>query len=85
MSEIHSSKEKPAHGYSYFLKSSLIQSLLSENDIQIPTYINFINTDRFFDAEYLLPNQNVEYHRFYITDCETHCRAKNHCDLPEEK
>jgi len=66
MTKIFVERDKVRKGFSYPLKSSFIENLFSENNITIHTYLNYINSEIFFDAHFWLPNDNVPYPRFYI-------------------
>ena len=59
-------KEKLPKGLSYALKTSTIERVLVEN--QIDTYVHLIYSKSkiFFDAHYWLPNENVDYFRLYV-------------------
>ena len=59
-------KEKIPKGFSYALKSSMIVEAFEENSISTDTSLNYYHSSIFFHAHYWLPNQNVDYCRFYI-------------------
>ena len=59
-------KQKLPKGLSYALKSSLLEEAFKENKIKTDTHLVFSISDIFFDAHYWLPNENIDYHRFYI-------------------
>jgi hypothetical protein len=59
-------KEKLPKGFSYPLKSSILENVLQENNISTYVQLNYIKSKIFFDAHYWLPNNNVDYDRFYI-------------------
>ena len=59
-------KRKLPKGYSYALKSTMIENVFKENNITTYTHLIYCYSEIFFDAHYLIPNQNVDYYRFYI-------------------
>lgn len=63
-------KDKIPKGRSYALKTSLLETVVAEYNIQTRIHLEYHNNPHplhFFRAEYWLPNKNVEYDRFYIT------------------
>jgi hypothetical protein len=59
-------KHKLPTGYSFALKTSMLEKALIDNNIIIDTQLICSKSEIFFDAHYWLPNQNVDYPRFYI-------------------
>jgi hypothetical protein len=59
-------KHKLPKGFSYALKSSMLEKAFTENNIITTTQLIYSKSDIFFDAYYWLPNHNVDYSRFYI-------------------
>ena len=59
-------KGKISKGFTYPLKSSLLAKLMSDAGINVNTHLIFDRNHVPFEAFYWLPNQNVEYERFYI-------------------
>jgi hypothetical protein len=59
-------KQKLPKGFSYALKTSMLERAFIETKITIDTHLIYSNSEIFFDAHYWIPNKNVDYYRFYI-------------------
>ena len=59
-------KGKLPKGLSYPLKSSALSNALEAADISVSIHLIYEANQLFFEAFYWLPNDNVEYDRFYI-------------------
>ena len=65
-SEMKIEKQKLPKGFSYALKTSMIERAFQENNITINTNLIYSFSEIFFDAHFWIPNKNVDYYRFYI-------------------
>ncbi len=59
-------KQKLPKGFSYPLKTSMLEAALAENRITTETHLIYSISKMFFDAHYWLPNENVDHYRFYV-------------------
>lgn len=64
--KIESEKNRLPKGLSYALKTSILQKAFDDNKITTSTHLIYLKSEIFFDAHYWLPNDNIDYCRFYI-------------------
>ena len=59
-------KSKLPKDLSYPLKSSVLENSLESAGIDVNIHLLYKGSHQFFEAFYWLPNENVDYDRFYI-------------------
>ncbi len=64
------SKDKIPNDFSFVLKTSILEKILTDNKIETDVTLIYTKPDllgSIFKVFFWLPNENVNYHRLYIT------------------